>query len=216
MSIAVPDRSARWLIVSGLLLLALGFACWWLGADPPLHRALRLPGATAPNIVLLTDLGGLAVMGPLALAALALLLWLRRIADALWLVLTIVSGRLLVEGLKLVMTRPRPPRLDWLEIVKSWSFPSSHSAGTLMTCVALACLFGRSRLAMAAALFAALVIGWTRVALAVHWPSDVLAGWGFGLLWMGVSLYAYRAFTPKSDPLRAAASIASASDKRRP
>jgi membrane-associated phospholipid phosphatase len=202
MSFAVSDRPSSWMIVSGLLLLALGLACWWFGADIPLHRALRLAGATAPNVVLLTDLGGLAVMGPLALATLVLLLWLRRGADALWLALTIVSGRLAVEGLKLVMMRPRPPRLDWLEIVKSWSFPSSHSAGTMMTCLALALLFGRSRLAMAAALLAALSIGWTRVALAVHWPSDVLAGWGFGLLWMGASLRVYRAFLPKPDPLR--------------
>jgi len=202
MSIAVADRPSSWMIVGGLLLLALGFACWWLGADLPLHRALRLAGSTAPNVVLLTDLGGFAVMGPLALATMVLLLWLRRGADALWLALTIVSGRLAVEGLKLVMMRPRPPQLDWLEIVKSWSFPSSHSAGTMMTCLALALLFGRSRVAMAAALLAALVIGWTRVALAVHWPSDVLAGWGFGLLWMGVSLRAYRAFMPTPNPLR--------------
>jgi len=198
----MADRPSSWMIVGGLLLLALGLACWWLGADPALHRALRLAGPAAPNIVLLTDLGGLAVMGPLALATLILLLWLRRGADALWLTLTIVSGRLAVEGLKLVMMRPRPPRLDWLEIVKSWSFPSSHSAGTMMTCLALALLFGRNRVAMAAALLGALVIGWTRVALAVHWPSDVLAGWGFGLLWMGISLHAYRALVPQPDPLR--------------
>jgi undecaprenyl-diphosphatase len=215
MSRSLYDRRAGWLIVSGCLLLALGLLCWRAGADLALHRALRLPGTTAPHIVLLTDFGGLAVMGLLALAGLALLLWLRRGADALWLLLTIASGRLAVEGLKLVMMRPRPPRLDWLEIVKSWSFPSSHSAGTMMTCVALALLFGRSWLAMAMALLVALVIGWTRVALAVHWPSDVFAGWGFGLLWMGVSLCSYKAFTPKPDPLRSDDSISSSADAPR-
>lgn len=168
----------------------------------PLHRLLRVGGGPTRAIVLLTNFGGLAVMGPIALAALAFLLWQRRRTDALWLFLTIVSGRLAVEATKLVVLRPRPPRVDWLEIVKSWSFPSSHSAGTMMTCVALALLFGRGKRTMAAALLAALAIGWTRVALAVHWPSDVLAGWGFGLLWLGLSLAAYGRFAGRPDPLR--------------
>ncbi|HWI84766.1 MAG TPA: phosphatase PAP2 family protein [Sphingomonas sp.] len=195
------DRQALLFILCGSLLAAAGIGCWWFGADLPLHRLLRLTGR-AERVITLSALGGLLVMGPLALAALALLLWRRRIADALWLLLTIGTGRLAVEGLKLVVTRPRPPAIDWLETVKSWSFPSSHSAGTMMTCLALALLFGRNGCAIAAALLAALVIGWSRVALAVHWPSDVLAGWGFGLLWLGVSLRFYSALGARPDPLR--------------
>ena len=196
------DRPAFRFIASGSLLLALGVACWWFGADLPLHRLLRVSGGAVPDIVELTMLGGLAVMGPIALAAVAVLFWQRRKADALWLFLTIATGRLATEGLKLVLMRPRPPRLDWLEIVRSWSFPSSHSAGTMMTCLALALLFGRGPWPIVAALMAALVIGWSRVALAVHWPSDVLAGWGFGLLWLGLSLSLYTTLGAQPDPLR--------------
>jgi membrane-associated phospholipid phosphatase len=53
---------------------------------------------------------------------------------------------------------------------------------------------------MAAALLAALIIGWTRVALAVHWPSDVLAGWGLGLLWLGLSLAIRNVVAPAPEP----------------
>jgi len=198
---AMGDRQAFLFILCGSLLIAAGIGCWWFGGDLPLHRLLRLTGR-AERVITLSALGGVLVMGPLALAALGLLLWQRRTADALWLLLTIGTGRLAVEGIKLVVTRPRPPVIDWLETVKSWSFPSSHSAGTMMTCVALALLFGRNGWAITAAVLAALIIGWSRVALAVHWPSDVLAGWGFGLVWLGGSLGFYTALGARPDPLR--------------
>jgi undecaprenyl-diphosphatase len=53
----------------------------------------------------------------------------------------------------------------------------------MMTCVALCLVFDARRPAWIAAVLFALAIGLTRVALGVHWPSDVIAGWGFGLAW---------------------------------
>lgn len=195
-------RQSTWLAAAGLVLIALGLLCWWSGLDVPLHHVLRLAGTATPHLVRFTALGGLLVLGPLALLALAVLLWSRRVRDALWLALTIVSGRLAVEGLKALIERPRPPRIDWLEIVKSWSFPSAHSANTMITCVAVALLFGGDRRSLAAALLAALLIGWSRVALAVHWPSDVLAGWGCGLLWLGLAMRFRRPGNPVPEPCR--------------
>jgi membrane-associated phospholipid phosphatase len=66
----------------------------------------------------------------------------------------------------------------------------------MMTCVALALLFGRGDGAVLLALLAALFIGWTRVALGVHWPSDVMAGWGIGLVWMGMAMSLRNAVAP--------------------
>ena len=188
MRLAPEDQQATLLIASGAFMIAAGLTCWWFGIDIRLHYSLHLSPSLAPLVVRLSALGGLAVMGPIALVGLAFLIAQRRRADAAWLFLTIAIGRLGIEGLKLVVTRPRPPVEDWLERVSSWSFPSSHSAGTMMTCVALALLFGRGDGAILVALFAALFIGWTRIALGVHWPSDVMAGWGIGLIWMGLAL----------------------------
>lgn len=182
------DRSSAFL-VAGVVLVILGLLCWQSGWDLPLHRLLRLPGKAWPDrIVRLSALGGLVVMGPIGLTAVTFLLLRGRLADAVWLLATVASGRLAVEGLKLLVMRPRPPVVDRLELVKSWSFPSSHSAGTMMTCLALALLIGGRPRAIFAALTVALIIGWSRVALAVHWPSDVLAGWGIALLWLGLAL----------------------------
>jgi undecaprenyl-diphosphatase len=40
---------------------------------------------------------------------------------------------------------------------------------------------------VALAILLALLIGTSRVMLGVHWPSDVIGGWAFGLLWVMVS-----------------------------
>ncbi len=77
-------------------------------------------------------------MGPVALAVTLLLLVRGERREALWLFATIAVGRLIVEGGKELVHRPRPPIADRLEHVTSWSFPSSHSAGTMMTALAIA------------------------------------------------------------------------------
>jgi undecaprenyl-diphosphatase len=46
----------------------------------------------------------------------------------------------------------------------------------------------RRRVAAAAAILLALLIGSSRVMLGVHWPSDVVGGWSFGLLWVLLTL----------------------------
>ena len=127
-------------------------------------------------------------MASLTLLALAVLAIRRRWRDALWLFATIALGRLVVEIVKQLVHRARPPLADRLEHVGSWSFPSAHSAGTLTTCLAIALVMAGGTPALAAALAFAATIGWTRLALAVHWPSDVLAGWGIGLLWVAAAI----------------------------
>jgi undecaprenyl-diphosphatase len=52
-------------------------------------------------------------------------------------------------------------------------------------------LAGRTRwrhAAAAGALLIAFLTGLSRVMLGVHWPSDVIGGWSFGLLWVLLTL----------------------------
>jgi undecaprenyl-diphosphatase len=176
-------------IICGALLIAAGVTSWATGLDYRLHDLLRLSVASPVRLPALsfTMLGGFLVMGPFGLAAVLILLLRKRTQAALWLVLTVASGRLIVEGVKFIVTRPRPPRADWLDPVASWSFPSSHSAGSMLTCLALASLAG-TRPAYVAAIAFSILVGWSRLALGVHWPGDVLAGWGFALLWLGIAI----------------------------
>jgi len=44
------------------------------------------------------------------------------------------------------------------------------------------------RVAAGGAVLLSLLIGTSRVMLGVHWPSDVIGGWAFGMLWVLLTL----------------------------
>lgn len=176
----------------GLLLLAAGTALWLAlpATDGHVLAIFRFDPSSAliPATSLLTHAGGFSTLGPVALAAVLLLAFGGRKAEALWLFLAVGSGRLFVEAAKEILARPRPPLAGRLDEVTSLSFPSSHAAGSMLTMLALALLFGRDRPWLTPILAAfALAVGWSRLALGVHWPSDVLAGWGVALIWIGIA-----------------------------
>ncbi len=112
--------------------------------------------------------------------------------DLLLLNLNNISGVTLMQALKTVFGRERPP-LPWLGTADGFSFPSGHS---LMTALFYGFLLylgfrngrvwrGRKWLIGALGCLPVLV-GLSRVYLGVHYASDVLAGWAAGLAWAGV------------------------------
>jgi undecaprenyl-diphosphatase len=124
-------------------------------------------------------------------AGAAVLLWLwyanrGRLGLALFIVALL--GRGLSELQKYWIARPRPTLDPHLVVVKSSSFPSGHAASSMIfyTTMALALTVGSRwhRPAVAGAILLSLLIGTSRVMLGVHWPSDVIGGWSFGLLWV--------------------------------
>jgi undecaprenyl-diphosphatase len=120
-------------------------------------------------------------------------LWLKgRTRFAIGLLLVIMIGRGLTEAQKYWVARARPEVEPHLVIVKTSSFPSGHAASSMIFYLTLALALvppGRSRrLAAAAAVLLSLLVGASRVMLGVHWPSDVIGGWSFGMLWVMVTL----------------------------
>lgn len=70
------------------------------------------------------------------------------------------------------------------------SFPSSHT--TIAFAVAIAAIPYLPRLGVLVALLYATLVAWSRVFLGVHYPLDVLAGMGLGLVVGGVALLVAR------------------------
>ena len=98
---------------------------------------------------------------------------------------------------KQVFDRPRPPTSLWLATAWGPSFPSGHATQSVAcwgAVAVVACVLVHSRALRAAIIVAAvcvaLVVGLSRVYLAVHWASDVMCGWAIGVLWLTALLLA--------------------------
>lgn len=113
----------------------------------------------------------------------------------------------LAAAVKTVLGRPRPPLSHAVVAADGFGFPSAHAAAAAAVCGTVAWLLtarmrsypGRIAVWAAAATLAALV-GVSRVYLGVHWTTDVLGGWAFGILWAAVVVSAWTAYRGLSAP----------------
>jgi membrane-associated phospholipid phosphatase len=165
--------------------------------DRPWHQwavAHRSPALTTV-MSMVSFLGRTVVLGVLATAAVCWLLARRHVAHAVLVAAAALGAFLLVPLLKHVFSQQRPPVADQLTVETSWAYPSGHSFGSAAVLGALAVMAvvrlrrpaARVLVATAAAVLV-LAIGVSRVYLGVHWPSDVLAGWLAGGLWLAFCL----------------------------
>jgi len=137
-----------------------------------------------------TALGSVGVLTLVSVAVVVFLVLARRRAAALMVVACIGGGWLVTEALKHGFERPRPDLVPHGAVIFTSSFPSSHAAMSAVVYLTLGALLARvqpgRRLKihlMSSAVLLTLLVGVSRVYLAVHWPSDVLAGWTVGAAW---------------------------------
>lgn len=189
------------------------FACTWLAmmlfGRGPLDRAIYEALYAGERPALIAFARVLTVLGePTLLVTAGFLvagwLWLvGRGRFALGLLLVILVGRGLTEVQKYWVARARPNLEPHLVVVKTSSFPSGHATSSMIFCLTLALALVPSgkwrRIAVLGALLLSLLIGTSRIMLGVHWPSDVVGGWSFGLLWVSLTLRRVeRLFEPDS------------------
>jgi undecaprenyl-diphosphatase len=196
-----------------LVLGAVPFLSLWLLVQrswPPL-AALDGDVATALNeavsgsallvrvLRVVTDLGGTGVAALLLTLAAAFLSIRRQRRLAAFVVTAGLGLVLLVPVTKAIADRARPV-VDYpvVETPSNASFPSGHATTALvvwgvLALVALPSVRRRARPWLVAATTALVIaIGFTRLALGVHFVTDVLAGWALGAGWLVVTTGAFR------------------------
>jgi undecaprenyl-diphosphatase len=143
-------------------------------------------------LLAITMLGSEWVMLPLG----AVLVWRLAIADRRRQAIRLAAGGLgaeLVSNLlKLAFHRPRPPVFFGLAPAETYSFPSGHAFVATVFYGLLAGILiessSRGRVWIAAvAILMALSIGFSRVYLGYHYPTDVLGGWACAAGWLALT-----------------------------
>ena len=164
---------------------------WLLALRAPNDVATLLGGASALQLAReVTALGSPWFLVLLVGGVGGVLIAMHQRRLALFIVVATSGGALLNTGLKHAFERARPDLVPHEVIVANASFPSGHAFGAAMVYLTLAALLTFRMQPRAArvillvlAIGVALAVGVSRVALGVHWPSDVLAGWAAGSAW---------------------------------
>jgi membrane-associated phospholipid phosphatase len=171
---------------------------WLDAADSSALRALHDYGAAHPGWVWFWDVF-CTVFGPVGFRVLGMLTIVvaaiqRNLRAVLFILLSVELSGVVTQLAKDIANRPRPP--DALAVAASTAFPSGHALEVMAGVLALYTVWSpASRRAVwftVGAVVVVVAIGFGRVALTVHYPSDVLAGWALGYLYYLACALAFR------------------------
>ncbi|MGY1855781.1 phosphatase PAP2 family protein [Modestobacter sp. SYSU DS0290] len=146
-----------------------------------------------------TDLGGAGASVLVTTLATLFLLIRRHQRLAAYVAVSGIGLAVIVPLTKYIADRARPVVANpVVDTPSNASFPSGHAMTALVTWGVLALVvlpLVRRRLRpwlIAGVALLVLVIGFTRLALGVHFVSDVLAGWALGAAWLAITTAAFR------------------------
>ncbi|MFH9864444.1 phosphatase PAP2 family protein [Streptomyces sp. NPDC017202] len=173
------------------------------------HTALAHPGWTRVLRFLSDWVWDPAVLRTAVALLTVWLLYRRAWRLAAWSAVTAVAGGLTGLLVKTVVERARPSLEDPVAHAPGFSFPSGHAmTATTSFAVLLLVLLplvprARRPLCWGVAVVSVLGVGFTRIALGVHWFSDVVGGWLLGLAVVTLTAWAFEAWRAEAGRGRA-------------
>ena len=138
----------------------------------------------------ITGLGSIFTIVFVTLSVAVYLAMTQRRRIAVFVLAAIGGGEVASTVLKLFYERPRPDLVPHGMEVFTASFPSGHAMMSAIAYLTLAGLLARVErqrgikvLILTLGVAMTLLVGFSRIYLGVHWPSDVVAGWCVGAAW---------------------------------
>lgn len=155
--------------------------------DPILLGVHALAGPGLDGFFVLVSRIGYEGVVAIDCVVVLVLLGIRRWREATFAAVAFVGSALLNLGAKRFFQRDRPTLWESISPEDTFSFPSGHAMGS-MTLAATAVLMAwptRWRWPMLALMAVSTVlVGYSRVYLGVHFPSDIVAGWTAAAAWV--------------------------------
>jgi membrane-associated phospholipid phosphatase len=190
-------RQGVWLIGYLLILSIVAWLCTevWEKEAFSLDRSLllwihqfanpQLDGA----MLFITALGDPGMVITVFISTVVWLGMKRRYSDGIRFLIICAGGLLINQVMKLFFAKPRPELWTRLISEHSFSFPSGHAVGSMVVYGFIAYILAKElpvyrRYIYAIASIFIIAIGFSRLYLGVHYPTDIIAGYGVGILWL--------------------------------
>lgn len=145
---------------------------------------------------ILTKLGVVWGVGPAAGALTLRLLKFKQWRSLSYFLVALLGSAAINRSAKEMLHRLRPDLWQSVASELDYSFPSGHAMSSMTFVIALVILTWNTRWrgwVMGFGSVFVVLIGWTRLYLGVHFPSDILAGWMISVAW---AIGAYLFFFP--------------------
>ena len=169
------------------------------GARDRLHGYAVTHAGFVGAMQLISDSGSALAWQVVFAVVVVWLLWRRLPRLALFVVITAAGSSLLNTVVKTAVHRLRPVLTDPVAHEGGLSFPSGHAQAAMVGYAVLLLVFLPvlhgvwRRIAVALAVFMVLAVGFSRVALGVHYVSDVVGGYVLGAAWVAAMTAAFNA-----------------------
>lgn len=163
--------------------------------DVPILLAIHQTASPQMDIfaTTLTHFGVFWGVFPVTVVIALVLLRRRRWRSLAYLLTTLLGSIIINRTAKGALHRVRPHLWESPAPEFDYGFPSGHAMSSMTLVAALVILTWNTRWRLPVLIFGGLfvlVIGWTRLYLGVHYPSDILAGWMVSIAWaIGVSFF---------------------------
>jgi membrane-associated phospholipid phosphatase len=195
-----PLLSITWL--GGLIIAASAICIFYFLAEEILHRETITLDATilqsleswhSPLLdkieIAITFLGEPEVLTFWCVTFSIFSLSQRKWAATITIVVLAAGGISLNHLLKNIFSRARPELWNHIIEVNNYSFPSGHAMTSLIIYGFLGYWFSQKYFQWRSLIISITVllisaIGFSRLYLGVHWPTDIIAGYAAGILWL--------------------------------